>query len=57
MPTGYTAYIEDGNITTGKEFLKLCLREFGIAVDMRDEHYQFQSQHILNQMNGIKTIT
>ena len=22
MPTGYIAYIEDGDITTGKEFLK-----------------------------------
>lgn len=37
MPTGYTAYIEDGKITTGKEFLKLCTRAFGIAVDLKDE--------------------
>lgn len=37
MPTGYTAYIQDGNITTGKDFLKLCLRNFGIAINMRDE--------------------
>lgn len=37
MPTGYTAYIKDGNITTGKDFLKLCLRNFGIAINMRDE--------------------
>lgn len=37
MPTGYTAYIEDGSITTGKEFLKLCTRAFGIAVEIRDE--------------------
>lgn len=37
MPTGYTAYIENGKITTGKEFLKLCTRAFGVAVDMRDE--------------------
>ena len=22
VPTGYTAYIKDGDITTGKEFLK-----------------------------------
>ena len=33
MPTGYTAGIEDGKITTGKEFLKLCTRGFGIAID------------------------
>ena len=37
MPTGYTAYIKDGDITTGKDFLKLCLRNFGIAINMRDE--------------------
>lgn len=37
MPTGYTAYIEDGSITTGKEFLMLCLRNFGISIDIRDE--------------------
>lgn len=35
MTTAYTAYIEDGEITTGKEFLKLCARAFGIAVDVR----------------------
>lgn len=37
MPTGYTCYIEDGSITSGKEFLELCLHNFGIAVDQRDE--------------------
>ena len=37
METGYTAYIQDGAITTGKDFLKLCLRNFGIGINMRDE--------------------
>lgn len=37
MPTGYTVYIKNRDITTGKEFLKLCTRNFGIAVDIRDE--------------------
>jgi len=37
MPTGYTAFIEDGNITTGKEFLLLCSRAFGVAMEIRDE--------------------
>lgn len=37
MLTGYTAFIENENITTGKEFLKLCTRAFGIAVSLRDE--------------------
>lgn len=39
MPTGYTAYIEDGSITTGKEFLMLCLRNFGISIDGNDGRY------------------
>lgn len=37
MPTGYTSFIQDGDITTGKDFLKLCLRNFGVAINMRDE--------------------
>lgn len=37
MPTGYTSYIKDGEITSGKEFLKLCTRAFGIAIDLKDE--------------------
>lgn len=37
MPTGYTASIEDGSITTGKEFLIRCARAFGACVEMRDE--------------------
>lgn len=37
MPTGYTAFIEDGDITTGKDFLLLCSRAFGVAVDIRDK--------------------
>ena len=37
MPTGYTAYIENGDITTGKEFLKLCTRAFGVAIDQKDD--------------------
>lgn len=37
MPTGYTAFIEDDDITTGREFLLLCSRNFGVAIDVRDE--------------------
>lgn len=44
MPTGYTAYIEDGDITTGKEFLKLCTRAFGIAIDQKDEPLSVPTQ-------------
>ena len=38
MPTGYTSYIYDGKITNGADFLKLCTRAFGIAVDIKDEN-------------------
>jgi len=37
MPTGYTAYIEDGEITKGKDFLLKCARAFGACIDMRDD--------------------
>lgn len=37
MPTGYTAGIEDGRITTGKDFLRLCTRAFGVAIDLKEE--------------------
>ena len=37
MPTGYTSYIKDGEITSGKEFLKLCTRAFGVAVELKDK--------------------
>ena len=37
MPTRYTSYIKDGKITSGKEFLKLCTRAFGIAIDLKYE--------------------
>lgn len=31
MPTGFTSFIENGTITTGKDFLILCSRNFGLA--------------------------
>ena len=36
MPTGYTQHIIDGTVKTPKEFLHLCLRNFGVCVSMRD---------------------
>jgi hypothetical protein len=35
--TGYTSLIANGKITTAKDFLKVCLRQFGVLVDYRDE--------------------
>ena len=37
MPTGYTAGIIDGKITTFQEFAKTCMRAFGATIHMRDE--------------------
>jgi len=37
MPTGYTCYIEEGKIDNAKDFLTLCLRNFGCCVSMRDD--------------------
>ena len=42
MPTGYTQQIIDGKIKTPKEFLHLCLRNFGICVGMRDVPFEAQ---------------
>lgn len=35
--TGYTYTIKDGICKTPKEFLKLCLKNFGCCIDLRDE--------------------
>jgi hypothetical protein len=37
MPTGYTAEIIDGKVTTFKEFAQKCMRAFGSTIHMRDE--------------------
>ena len=34
---GFYISRKDGDITTGKDFLRLCLRNFGVAINMRDE--------------------
>lgn len=71
MPTGYTAYIEDGDITTGKEFLKLCTRAFGIAIDLKDEplsvltpthvipdaYYKERYEKALEKLNKVNNLT
>lgn len=37
MPTGYTAGILDGDIKDFKQFAKLCIRNFGATIHMRDD--------------------
>ena len=39
--TGYTASIDDRSITNGKDFLKLCIRAFGVCTDQRDDSLKF----------------
>ena len=38
MPTGYTAGLLDGTINTFPDFAKLCMRNFGATIHMRDEN-------------------
>ena len=45
MPTGYTQQIIDGTVKTPKEFLHLCLRDFGICISMRDEPLNLQEDY------------
>lgn len=37
MPTGYTAFIENKQCNSAKQFLKLCLRNFGVLYKYKDE--------------------
>lgn len=37
MPTGYTSFIENGQAKTPKDFLQVCLRQFGVMIDYRDD--------------------
>ena len=39
MPTGYTAPVAEGTITTLRDFALLCARNFGALVTMRDEPF------------------
>ena len=45
MPTGYTQMIIDGKVKTPKEFLHLCLRNFGICACMRDEEFNVEEDY------------
>jgi len=35
--TGYTSLIQSGEVTTATDFLKTCLRNFGVLIELRDE--------------------
>lgn len=44
MPTGYTAGILDGKITTFQQFAKQCMRAFGATIHMRDDDMDAEYQ-------------
>jgi hypothetical protein len=37
MPTGYTAAVQDGKVTTLRQFAMQCARAFGATITMRDD--------------------
>lgn len=43
MPTGYTQFIENGEITEPKDFVKLCLMNFGVMSDVRDNKLSLET--------------
>ena len=45
MSTGYTQQIINGNVKTPKEFLHLCLRNFGVCISMRDMPFNLQGDY------------
>ena len=45
MPTGYTQMIIDEKVKTPKEFLHLCLRNFGICACMRDDEFKVEEDY------------
>lgn len=54
MPTGYTAFIEDGKVRTPKEFLHLCLRNFGVCAHMRDESLELKDDYTNDIIKGFQ---
>lgn len=47
MPTGYTSHIENGSIKTAKDFLRICLRNFGICLPIRDSDIPLSETDLL----------
>ena len=45
MPTGYTQMIIDGKVKSPKDFLHLCLRNFGVCVCMRDDEFKVEDDY------------
>ena len=45
MPTGYTQMIIDGKVKSPKDFLHLCLRNFGVCICMRDDEFKVEEDY------------
>ena len=52
MPTGYTSFIEDGKVKTAKQFLHLCLRAFGVCINMRDDSLKLTDDYTKDLLKG-----
>lgn len=61
MLTGYTVNIEDEKITSGKEFLILCSREFGIETDSQAseetiDYYKLRYEAAKEDLEYVKSL-
>ena len=54
MPTGYTSFIEEGKVRTAKQFLHLCLRNFGVCIHMRDESLELKDDYTNDIIKGFQ---
>lgn len=52
MPTGYTEFIENGKVRTAKQFLHLCLRDFGVCVRMRNAPMEVEDDYTQKIIDG-----
>lgn len=53
MCTGYTYTIENGTCKTPKDFLKLCLKDFGCCIEVRDKSLaNFNADDFLKEMKN-----
>lgn len=52
MATGYTSFIEHGKVKSAKQFLHLCLREFGVCTDMRDSRLEVKDDYTKDILKG-----
>lgn len=54
MPTGYTCFIENGKVRTAKQFLHLCLRAFGVCINMKDNSLKLTDDYTKDLLKGFQ---